>query len=336
MHRFQVWSAGVARRALQPNVRTGNPTLAAAAMLGKGKVARATRVLKRKGRKRAHRGNPLPAVVGVLGGLSSLAGRFKSRAAHEAERAAYYDRQAVAALAGSAAALEDLRQHSLGKAPSEGSKQYAAARYEEVLSHLKQAKASAAAPAPAAAGGLQELLSSPVGAVIGKQIVSQAFKRPRRPRYPSYMDRYGRQRYSYKPPGSPMRLPVGAQAAVGSPYSFFSGAVGKGGAGTTAGQLAVAGAAGVGAYLATQALLKYLGGRAQSKEEAGTSIALANGEAIREYKRIHGVNPPANVRAEMKAAMQQKLVELGYDPVTFTRTRTGLEDFLETYNPFGG
>lgn len=37
----------------------------------------------------------------------------------------------------------------------------------------------------------------------------------------------------------------------------------------------------------------------------------------------------------MKRAYQAQLVELGYDPVTFTRKRSGVENFLEDYNPLG-
>jgi hypothetical protein len=46
--------------------------------LGNRAVRRAKAKLKRGGRRRAHRGNPLPAVVGLLGGLGSLGGRFRA------------------------------------------------------------------------------------------------------------------------------------------------------------------------------------------------------------------------------------------------------------------
>jgi hypothetical protein len=112
--------------------------------------------------------------------------------------------------------------------------------------------------------------------------------------------------------------------------------VGAGGAATTVGQLAVAGAAGIGAYLVTQALLKHLGGRAQRKEEAGVNAALAFREARAEFQRQQGRAPNRAELAEMKQAYQEQLVALGYDPVTFTRTRSRVAQFFETYNPLGG
>lgn len=75
-----LWSRGVARSHLMGYEKTSNPTPAAASMLGRRRVASAKRKLRRRGRRSAHRGNPLPAVVGLLGSglLGKLGGRFRA------------------------------------------------------------------------------------------------------------------------------------------------------------------------------------------------------------------------------------------------------------------
>jgi hypothetical protein len=74
----RIWSQSVARRAIMGRERTHNPSPAASALLGHFRVRAAKRQLRRLGRKRAHKGNPLPAIVGLLGGLGSLGGRFRA------------------------------------------------------------------------------------------------------------------------------------------------------------------------------------------------------------------------------------------------------------------
>jgi hypothetical protein len=74
-----LWSRGVARRAMMGYEPTHNPTPSAASLLGKGRVKRAGAVLKRKGIKRRHKGNPLPAVVALVGGkLPGIKNLFKT------------------------------------------------------------------------------------------------------------------------------------------------------------------------------------------------------------------------------------------------------------------
>lgn len=359
MHRgsYDVWSAGVARKQLLPGTRTANPTAAASALLGKRRVARGKAALKRAGKKRRYRGNPDPAAIvsslpipgaSIIGGLfkkSSLPARIAMND-HWYNLVVNRDPQYAQASANSLynTGHATNRQPSYASTPNNVMKEQAtdaAAKYDALVSqgHVDPAsgKVKGAAAAPAGLGGtLTSILGTPGAPAAAAAIVRAVTRAPRRPRYPSYMDRYGRQRYSYKPPGSQMRLPVGATMAAGTPYNFFTGAVGKGGVGATAGQLAIAGAAGVGAYLVTQRLLQYLGGRAQSQEEAGVNAAKALHQSLEDYKKAHGQYPPPAERQAMKAAYQAKLVELGYDPVTFARTRGAVSDFLETYNPFGG
>jgi hypothetical protein len=130
-----------------------------------------------------------------------------------------------------------------------------------------------------------------------------------------------------------MRLPAGAQAAAGTPYNFFTGAVGKGSRLQTAGQVATAAGAGIAAYLVTQRILANMGSGAQRAEEAGVNAALSLRQARADLERQQG-KPVTQAQArEMAAAMRTQLVQLGYDPVTFTRKRSRVENFLEDYNP---
>ncbi len=141
---------------------------------------------------------------------------------------------------------------------------------------------------------------------------------------------------STRPPGTELRIPEGATPIAGTPYNFFRGAVGGGGALRTAGQVAVAGAAGLAAYYVTSKLLAALGGRAQRKEEAGVAAAQAFHAGYNQFVQEQGRKPNTGELKEMRDAYRQQLIDLGYDPVTFTRKRSGVESFLEAYNPFGG
>lgn len=333
-------------------------------MLGRRTVRRAKAKLKRRGRKRAHRGNPLPAVVGVLSGLGGLAGKLGGRFRQPSEkRAAGLAPQIVsAANAGNLTAAAGLieraakpmiaKESAVWKAAAAQLSPDIIAAVHANASRIPKADQSnpeafaqsvmanpvqvgtGAAPVGASPGTAASILQQLAQPGTIRTIASAAKpRRSRRQRYPTYTDQYGRQRYSTKPPGSEMRIPRGATPSPGTPYSFFRGAVGAGGAAVTAGQLAVAGAAGVAAYLVTQRVLQNLGGRAQRKEEAGVNAALAFRQARADFKAQQGRDPNRAELAEMKRAYQAQLVELGYDPVTFTRTRSRLEGFLEDYNP---
>jgi hypothetical protein len=341
--------------------RTNNPTPSAAALLGKARVKRAKAKLKRKGIKKRHKGNPLPAVVGLLGGLAGkLGGRFRKPS--EVRAAAVAEGVIQAANAGNLTAAAGLIERATKPMKMAEHAVWAAAAARLSPSIVQQVKANAknipaadqsdpehfaasvlgnpvqaaatGSPAASGFGTALNILQQP-GTIRALGAVARG-GRQRRQRYPTYTDRYGRQRYSTKPPGGELRLPAGATPSAGTPYSFFQGAIGKGGAATTAGQLAVAGAAGVGAYLVTRRLLQYVGGKAQRAEEAGVNAARALHDALEDYRANTGKYPPPAERARMKEAYRAKLVELGYNPDTFTRTRSGFESFVEDYNPLGG
>lgn len=363
MDSARIWSQSVARRSLMGRERTHNPSPAAAAMLGKARVKRAKAKLKRRGRKRAHKGNPVPAVVGLLGaagGLGKLGRRFQAPSEVKAARVAESVIQAAnnGNLTAAAGLIERAsipmiaKEHAVWVAAAArlspaiiaavkaNAKRIPAANQkgpEEFATSVLGSPVTAAGAAPTGYESALSVLSQP-GTIrtIGKLATP---RRGRRQRYPSYVDRYGRQRYSTKPPGSQMRLPAGASPSPDTAYSFFRGSVGKGGAATTAAQLGLAAAAGAGAYFGTQAILKYFGGRAVRQEEAGVQLALAARDARKDYALAHnlrGAPPsygvPASVIREIGAGMKQQLAELGYN-AQGVRTRSGVENFLSDYAP---
>jgi len=342
-----IYNQGAARRSLLGE-ESQNPSIAAKSMLGGRRVSYGKKRLGVRGtRRRSHKGNPAPALIGAaLPGVTATVGkilklppaRLKSPAALQAQRIAMID-TAAQAIRGGIPTIDVVNpggKHEVGN-PREMLTRWSTtmatpagrAYAVQVLATLAATPGAAPVPTGMTATQLGQL-AVPIVRELAKP------RRQRRQRYPTYVDRQGRQRYSTKPPGTDLRIPAGATPTPGTPYSFFRGAVGRGGALATAGQLAVAGAAGVGAYLVTQRLLQHLGGRAQRAEEAGVNAALAVRQARADFKAQQGRDPTAAEVREMGDAYQRQLVEMGYDPVTFTRQRSGLETFLETYNPFGG
>lgn len=370
-----IWSQSVARNAIRGRERTNNPSPAAASMLGKGRVKAAKRQARKLGRRKRHRGNPTAAEVAslvpipgaglVTGLVSSLGGRFRKPS--EARASSVSESVVQAANAGNLTAARGLIERAakpmkvaehavwqaaaarlspaivqqvnanlarIPQADQSGPEKFAAS----VLGNPVTAAAGAAAPASTTLSQITGLLGQP-GTI--RAIASVARPRSRRQRYPTYSDRYGRQRYSYKPPGSQMRIPAGAIPTAGTPYSFFQGAIGGGSAGTTAAQLGLAAAAGTAAYFGTQAILKHFGGRALNAEEGGVAAALAAREARYQYAVAHnlrGAPPsygvPASVIAQIGAGMKQQLADLGYN-AQGVRTRSGVENFLSDYAPEG-
>lgn len=356
-----IWSRGYARAAILGSERTMNPSAAALSIIKKHFGAKRARQAVKKasyGRRPFHRGNPLPAAVIAASSIVKklLGGRFKKpsevRAAAlapsivaaanggnltaalgllaRAERPMKVAesnvwKAAAAQLAPNVVAAARKQAASIPAADQAGPEQFA----QSVLASPVQLAAAAAATSPAA--GFLDVLGQP-GTI--RAIASAAKpRRAARGRYPSYVDRYGRQRYSSKPPGAELRIPQGATPSPGTPYSFFRGAVGGGGALKTAGQLAVAAGAGIAAYLVTQRLLQHLGGAAQRKEEAGVKAAMALRQARADLEKQQGHPVTAAQAKEMGAAYKAQLIELGYDPVTFTYKRGAVSRFLEAYNP---
>lgn len=369
--RPKLWNRSVARKAIMGREPTFNPSPAAQSLLGRAVVrpkvynqgqARKKLLRGKRHRRESATHNPVPAALSVLGGILKLP-KFLKKPSDQRAAAVAPTLISSAVQGNLTAAKAMLERTQFGIAAERAVWQAAVAqlppaiiqavtKYKAQIPSVDQKGPETAAQTalerpfmlPSAAGSAAAVptLGGIPTATLGQlavPVVRELTKKPRgatRGRYPTYTDRYGRQRYSTKPPGTDLRIPAGATPSPGSPYSFFRGAVGKGGAAATVGQVAVAGAAGIAAYLVTQRVLQHLGGAAQRKEEAGVNAALAFRQARADFKQRTGRDPNKTELAEMKRAYQAQLVELGYDPVTFTRKRTGLENFLEDYNPLGG
>jgi hypothetical protein len=361
------YNQGIARRHLLGEP-TMNPTIAAKSLLGRTLVRRAETRLKSYGRRRTHRGNPLPALAALAGGgellskVPILGGLLKKPS--ETRAAAVVPAVVQSANSGNLTAVKGLieraakpmlaKEHAVWVAAAA---QLAPQMVQLAIKHDKNipsadqsnpekfAASVLASPymGGAGTGAAPSALQQFAGALTPGNVVQIARavkpRAQRRARYPTYVDRYGRQRYSTKPPGSQMRLPAGASAAPDTPYSFFRGDVGKGGGGTTAAQLGLAAVAGTAAYFGTKAILKHFGGKAVRQEEAGVQLALAAREARYEYavaNNLRGAPPsygvPASVIREIGAGMKAKLAELGYNDKG-VRTRSASERFLSDYAP---
>lgn len=350
-----------ARRALMGYEPTSNPNPAAAMLLKIG-VKRPTLhsqgFARRLLRRRTRTSNPLPAALALSGGLSKAAAGIARSIGIKLPSPRYEGGPLVSTVqgfldkikAGDMAALELL--HTLATSPGEKHRtQWAKVWNVELptlggaLSAKVRAQIRALDPTTTipASGEKSVSLASQVVGALGQPGTIRALAstarggRRGRARYPTYTDRYGRQRYSTKPPGSEMRIPAGAVPAADTPYSFFSGAVGQGGALKTTGQLAIAAAVGTAAYFATQAILKHFSGANVPKEEAGVKLALAAREARKEYALTHNLRGPApsygvpaSVIRDIGANMKRQLAELGYN-AQGVRTRSTSERFLATY-----
>jgi len=365
----KLWNQSKARESLLGHqTDTMNPSIAAKSLFPKRVLARAERIRSRYKKRKYHKGNIIPAIIGAVSLASKLSGRLKKPSEQRAAAIApgiiaaanngnlnaaraLIDRSNVPMIAKEHAVWENALgqlspaiQQLVGKhykelVPADQSSPEAFAASVAAMPNF--GVGAGAAPAGAPRGTAASFFATPgaAGAVAGVVRSLTSRGRGRRGgygRYPTYTDRYGRQRYSTKPPGTELRIPEGATVTPGTPYNFLRGAVGAGGALATVGQFAVAGAAGLAAYLVTQKLLEHLGGAAQRKEEAGVQAAMALHEALEEYKKQKGDYPPPAERAQMKEAYRAKLTELGYNPDTFEYQRSGVQNFLETYNPFGG
>lgn len=202
MHKYDVWSAGVARKSLK-STRTGNPTLAATSLLGKGTVRRAARAAVGRRGRRAFRGNPLPAVAGILG--SGLLGKFSKSfdPKKHAVRVARVRGMAEAALKGDKTArtgLEGIAQgrEGFGVAIYPEIVQEAATLLEQLLAvEQKQAEAvveqKAAHREAAAASATREARFLEAGTSIGSALASslgRSRRQPTRRRRPSRRGQY--------------------------------------------------------------------------------------------------------------------------------------------------
>jgi len=372
----KLYNRSQARASIMGHEPTMNPTPAAAMLLGmtvQRPIGHRSSVAKRSILKRRHprTANPTPAalvssvvpggslITSLLGGLGK---RFK--APSEKRAAGLAPAIVASANAGNLTAARGLLERAakpmkvaeslVWKAAAAQLSQTIVAAVQKHLANIPQADQSGpeqfaqsvvasayqapgvGAAAPSAAAQLLGVLGQP-GTV--RALASAAKPRAsRRQRYPTYVDRYGRQKYSTRPPEmGEMRLPAGATPAPGTPYSFFQGKVGGGSAAQTAGQLALVAAAGTAAYLGTQAILKHFAGGNVAPEQAGVALALAARDARKEYALTHNLRGPAPSYGVPAAVIKQihdgqvaKLRELGYNEHG-VRVRSASERFLSTY-----
>lgn len=337
-----LWSRGIARQALMGAERTSNPFPAAVSMIGKARVARASRVYYAKRASKPHyKGNPVPALLLGLApklGITGLIGGGPD-AAKQKLRIAKLDDYAYQVINTKGAAGQEALMHL--QAIAQRQEGHGVAINDPIVNHARElvdAIKKAATPPPAStAQKALSVLQQPgtIGAIAALSATQkkQGFKYDKygnltQKVFNGYNPNTGKPRYKQVPVGQGGIPGAGAAAGL-APAALggasFLGTVGAGGAALTAAQLATAGAAGVGAYFVTQKLLQYLGGKALSAEEAGVAASLAHREALQKY--------PAQ-KDQINAAWRNQLIELGYDPVTFTRKRSGLENFLSDYNPF--
>jgi len=197
-------------------------------------------------------------------------------------------------------------------APSQGSKDAAADLYRQAKRAMPKAKGAL----EEAEGFIEK--ATPLGVGIA-QAIARSGRRRGYGGYGGYGRRRRRPQYDEEDIGGGGFQPADV-AGLGS------GAGGK--LASKAGKAALVVGAGVAAYLATKYLTEAFARGVASKEEAGTAIAMANGKAIRALQAQQGKPPTRAQLAEMKAAMSEKLVALGYDPVTLTRKRGAIERFF--------
>ncbi len=297
-NRARLWSQSIARRSLLGE-GTMNPSIAAKSLLGPKVVAKAKRVLKRAGRRRLHRSNPLPALTGLLGGLGgglfSGAGRVGKRQEAEAQRLL------ALALKG------DKTPHPVtGLTPAQSIELHAQLGwhgFEQALAilHQKQQQegeeaAARAARQPAAqiGRGLTELGQSPLA-----QGVAVALARGGRSGYGR-----GGYRTTYDQFGNPRRIrTAGFQGAGGGAGGLKNLAT----AGVAIGGLAA------GYYIGSE-LNNALVAEAPNKEEAGVRAALAFKRAREAAAAKKGAPLSPAETASLAAQYRAQLAALGFTP----------------------
>jgi hypothetical protein len=324
---LMLWNRGIARSSLMGSERTHNPSPAAASLIGKARTKRASKIYYgKRASRRAYKGNPVPALLLGLApklGLKVFGGPDAAKQKLRIEKLNDYAYQVVnvKGIAGQQALAE--LQAVANRLEGHG-----VAINDETVGHarelLKSIQMAATPPgktvAQSALGvlqtpGLAQAIPGIIAATQPKQSYNK-FGQLTQKVFQGYSPTTGKPKYK--------------NVVVGAAGTAAGLAPGLGGAGAAAGGIGLGGAAlavgaGAGAYLVTNLLLKNLGGRALSKEQAGVQAAIAHRQALQAYPKE---------QAAINAAYKSTLIELGYDPVTFTRKRTGVEQFLSDYNPF--
>lgn len=339
--RAKLWNRGLARTSLMGNRDdTSNPTPAAKALLRKGLGARRyTKAVKRSKRRRSyHRGNPAPAALGVLAGL------FKGKLGQRLTGSPRYDGGPLVTTVQSfleriqkggqegLAAVQQLHREATNvsgkhrmqwakvwntELPALGGALKPAIRAE--IKRLDPTALVATGAERATASDPNESALARAAQGLAPVVIRETLKASKpRARYQNYIDAAGVLRRRKVTPRAP-RLPTGGAAAVrGGASQLGRAALGAG--------VAIGGLA-AGYYVGSK-LNKYLAGRALGKEQAGVAAALALREARAEATAAKGSALTAAEARSLGAEYKAQLLQLGYDPVTFTRSRSIVERFF--------
>lgn len=194
---------------------------------------------------------------------------------------------------------------------------------------------------PSAIGAVLATLSTPAGARAAGTVAASIIRATasgRRYQTQRYRDPYTgrtRSRRVYLDPPiqrgggmvSTEGLPVGEVASAAGAVKGIGGAGGSAAAGALAKTGVVIGGLAAGYFIGHE-LNNYLAGRALSKEQAGVQAALAFRQARAAAAARKGAPLTTAEVQSLGAAYKAGLVQLGYDPKTFTRTRSTVERFF--------
>jgi len=363
----RVWNRSYARARLIGKERTGNPTVQAASLLGKRAVRATVRRLKRRASHRWNPVPAVVATIApnLLSKIPGLSGLLKKPS--QARAGPVANALVNAAVAGNLTAAKAIKDRTtFGISKERAVWAAAAARIPPTIWTLVK-KYDTQIPGvdhstPESAG--ESALANPVdgkeleaaevtareaetakaearvSARRGAARAQQAAQEARESRFIEAGTRIGESLASAAL--SRARAPKGGARGLGRAArgaGRFAGVAGRGAgvAGGAAGAvggasaLAVAGVAigglAAGYWIGSQ-LNKHLAGRALSKEQAGVAAALAFRAARAEAERAQGAPLTAAQVRSLGAQYKRGLVELGYDPGTFVRVRSGFEKFF--------
>lgn len=315
------WTSSAARRSLVGSERTGNPIPAAYALLGRRRVKGARRFFAKLKRKRAHRGNPLPAAVATITGLlgGKLGRRLKGKEAAHAERMAQLAQLAERALANDASALEQLerltREFATQRAKDAAKATLAAVR-NELATRREVRGREARAATRAEERERQAVTTQRLGILSGAaEKIGGALVRGGRPRAA----------------GGVRRVAAGVARRAGSVAGAGAGAAGAAGASAAAVAGVVIGGLAAGALIGTGLRLAFGEARAVRAEEAAVEGALVLRRTRAQLEQQLGRRLTSAESRKLSAAYLAQLEELGFRQDTqgrWHRPRSAIERFL--------
>lgn len=338
----KIYNRGAARAFFIKREPTMNPTPAAAYLLGMTvdspkyhRVGEARRNL--LGKRHPRTGNPIPAVLGLLGG--KLGQRLKGSPRYDGGPLmttvqAFLERVQKGGADGLAAVGQLHREATnvTGKHRMQWAKVWnvelpalGGALKPQIRAEIKRLD-----PTTLVAGGRAEgeaAAREPVSALeraaagLAPVVIRETVRQGRQPRarYENFIDPVTGVLRRRKVRGASVRsFGGGGGGGVRAASGLGKAALG---AGVAIGGLAAG-------YWVGSKLNTYLAGRALSKEQAGVAAAQAFREARQDAADAKGAPLTAAEVRSMGTQYKAQLIELGYDPVTFTRRRSAIESFF--------